>query len=128
VEELEVITGATVSSRATANAIEAMLGFEEPDVDPKEAPAADVPDGTHRGTGRGYGGDIVVDVEVSGGRINDIEVVTHEDTENVAAPAFDALIREMIDRQTTDVDTVSGATGSSRGLREAVEDALWEAE
>ena len=39
-------------------------------------------------------------------------------------PAFDYIPKKIIDKQTYDIDAVSGSTYSSKGIIEAVEDAL----
>ena len=84
-------------------------------------------DGVYEGSGAGFGGDVVVSVTISGGKIASIEV-TDSSTED---PAYFSqavvLVDEMVKAQGTDVDTVSGATFSSGGLISAVDDALGKA-
>lgn len=83
-------------------------------------------DGTYYGTGTGFGGRIKVKVIVKGGKITDITVVESQDgTEYMRAAS--ALLKNIIKTQSTNVDTVSGATYSSAGLIEAVRDALKDA-
>ncbi|NLJ74490.1 MAG: FMN-binding protein, partial [Firmicutes bacterium] len=82
-----------------------------------------VDDGTYRGVGQGFGGDLVVDVTVSEGRISEIVVVEHGETPFVADPALKKLIPAIIERQGP-VDAVSGATMTSKGLEEALRSAL----
>src|SRR5690554_667301 len=82
-----------------------------------------VSDGTYRGVGQGFGGELVVDVTVSGGTIIDITVVEHEDTPFLADPAIDELVPAIIEAQRA-VDVYSGATMTSKGLFEAVEKAV----
>lgn len=53
--------------------------------------------------------------------ITDIQLLQHDNGRG--APA-EAILARMLQAQTTDVDTVSGATNSSRVLRKAVENAL----
>lgn len=123
-EELAHISGATISSRATANAIESALGFlDEPDDEEVEG-FDDLEDGTFTGVGSGYAGDVELEVIVDGGRITSIETVSHSDTRRIFDSAWGTLRDAIIDRQSTDVDSVSGATGSSNGIIEAVNNAL----
>lgn len=77
-------------------------------------------------TGRGFGFKDYITVEVSreGDKIESIEVIEYKDTEKYAEPAFSVLIEDIIEGQSVDVDDFAGATGSSMGLRIAVEDAL----
>lgn len=83
-------------------------------------------DGTYYGTGIGFNGVVKVKVIVRGGRITDITVTESQDgTEYIKAAS--ALLKNIIKKQSTNVDTVSGATYSSAGLIEAVRDALKDA-
>lgn len=82
-------------------------------------------DGSYNGTGKGLKGEIQVTVDVKGGKINTIEVVNKDDTDGIFAAVKDNLIPEVIKKQTTEgVDTVAGATGSSKGTLEAINNAL----
>lgn len=82
-------------------------------------------DGSYNGTGKGLKGQIEVSVEVKGGKINTIEVVKKDDTDAIFAAVKDNLIPDVIKKQTTEgVDTVAGATGSSKGTLEAISNAL----
>lgn len=81
-------------------------------------------DGTYEGTGKGYKSDIKVGVTVSGGRITEVKILEEGDD-----PAYLGLASEITEKitekqGTEGVDTVSGATYSSRGILEAVESAL----
>ncbi|WP_353894292.1 FMN-binding protein [Proteinivorax hydrogeniformans] len=127
--DVDVITGATASSRAVItgarNALEDLAGAlgitDEIVID-----LAEVLDGVYEGTGQGYGGDIDVSVEVSGGQIVSLEILNHTETDGISDPAFEQVPDNMVDEQEVDVDTVSGATATSEGIIEAVKDALSE--
>ena len=83
-------------------------------------------DGVYYGTGEGFEDDITLAVTIKDQCIQNIQVVASQDD----APFFDRALRlldQMIAEQTTDVDTVSGATYSSIGLIEAVQEAIAEA-
>jgi len=73
--------------------------------------------------GNGLMGEITVQVALKGGVITEIEVLKHNDTDDYAKQAF-GLIKIIKERQTLEVDVVSGATGSSQGLLEAIKAAL----
>jgi uncharacterized protein with FMN-binding domain/Pyruvate/2-oxoacid:ferredoxin oxidoreductase delta subunit len=82
-------------------------------------------DGTYEGSGTGYrNGTTTVSVTVDGGAISNIEVISYEDDEPFFKRAYDTVISDIVDSQSTDVDAVSGATFSSRGIMDAVADAL----
>ena len=80
--------------------------------------------GTHSGTAFGFGGVLEVAVTTSEDKIEDISIVSHNDTPAIAEPAFESIIADIIKYQSIAVDTVAGATDSSRATREAVWSAL----
>lgn len=91
-----------------------------------EEPAAgtfDLKDGIYRGTGTGFAGDITVAVQIKEKQITSIEVVSTSDDAAFFNRAK-AVLDSMIEKQTYNVDTVSGATFSSKGLISAVKNAL----
>ncbi|MBR3147349.1 MAG: FMN-binding protein [Eubacterium sp.] len=90
----------------------------------KQASAGRYKDGTYEGTGKGYKSDIKVRVTVAGGSITDVEIVDAGDD-----PAYlelaSGITGDVVEKQgTEDVDTASGATYSSRGILEGVDNAL----
>ncbi len=87
------------------------------------APAVE-PDATYAGTGEGYYDDITVEVGITDGQIVSIVVTEHDDTRGLADNAIEETIDRILEAQSTDVDTVSGATGTSRGVIEGVRKAL----
>ncbi|TVR01934.1 MAG: FMN-binding protein [Spirochaetaceae bacterium] len=87
---------------------------------PAEAVAAEE---FYSGSGEGYYWTIEAEVGLAGDRIVSIKV-EHEDTPGLADGAIDAVVKEIIAKQSPDVDTISGATGTTRGLIEAVKEAL----
>ena len=80
-------------------------------------------DGTYTGTGKGFKSQIKVQVTVSSGEISDIKVLEGGDDPEYFNRA-QGLLDDIIKNQSTDVDVVSGATFSSNGLIQAVNDAL----
>lgn len=84
-------------------------------------------DGTYTGRGSGRSPGIVVTVTITSGTISDISVVSYNDTYVYFDDAADALIPAILAAQSTQVDTFSGATLSSKGILEAVDDALSQA-
>ncbi len=87
--------------------------------------AAGIPDGVYSGSGIGFRRrTTVVDVTVKDEIITDIVVTQTRDDAKWFIRAYDAMASRIIEAQSTDVDTVSGATYSSIGIRDAVADAL----
>lgn len=80
-------------------------------------------DGTYYGTGTGFGGTLKVQVDISGGKIAAIQILENNDGSEYISKAS-SIINAIISSQSTNVDTVSGATYSSVGIIQAVRDAL----
>ena len=83
-------------------------------------------DGTYKGSGEGFRGDIDVIVTVENGVITDITVDSYKDDKEFFQKAKSSVISGIIKSQSTDVDAVSGAKFSSNGIIEAVKNALGE--
>lgn len=83
-------------------------------------------DGTYYGTGTGFSGALTVEVVISGGKISSIQIIDTFDGDSYIQSAS-GLISNIIATQSTNVDTVSGATYSSVGIIEAVRNALSQA-
>lgn len=82
-------------------------------------------DGVYEGIGNGYGPNLKVSVTVENGKITEIEIIEHNERgENFYLPAMENIPGKIIEKQSTDVDTISGATFTSNGIMEAVENAL----
>ena len=80
-------------------------------------------DGTYEGSAGGYAGKIKVSVTVSGGKITEIKILSNEEDEEYFIDAKD-VIPDIIEKQSLDVDNVSGATHSAKGIIKAVGNAL----
>ena len=81
-------------------------------------------DGTYSGSGTGFRGTTTVSVAVSGGKITKVTTLSYKDDQQYYSRAFSTISGEVIGAQSSSVDTVSGATYSSRGIILAVAKAL----
>jgi uncharacterized protein with FMN-binding domain len=82
-------------------------------------------DGTYQGSGSGFrGATTAVSVTVSGGKITTIKVNSYGDDRPFFERAYSSISQQIISSQSTNVDAVSGATFSSNGIMQAVENAL----
>ena len=84
--------------------------------------------GVYEGSGMGFRGPIHVRVQVSEAGIEDIEITGHEESAYPGGAALKELLETVLEAGATDIDVISGATFSSRGFLDAVEDALEKAE
>ena len=83
--------------------------------------------GTYEATVDSVGGPLTVAVTVSDEKIESIEVKEIHDTEGIYQPAVERLPQMMVDNQSINVDSVSGATLTSLHLKNAVKTALSQA-
>ena len=84
--------------------------------------------GTYTGEGQGFGGTIQVQVTLEDDTITDIQVVSAPGEDSAYLSQGKGVISSILSAQSTDVDTISGATFSSTGIINAVNDALGKAE
>lgn len=84
-------------------------------------------DGTYSGAAEGFGGVIEVSVTVVSKQVTDIEIVSADGEDGAYFAMAQDIISEIIEKQTADVDIISGATFSSTGIKNAVAQALEEA-
>ena len=121
---------AQAKSEAKDNAVKEDAG--EADSTDAEAESDDsenvYKDGTYTGSAQGFGGAITVQVTLSNDEITDIQVTSAPGEDSAYLSQGEGVISSIISAQSTDVDTVSGATFSSTGIINAVVDALGKAE
>lgn len=84
-------------------------------------------DGVYTGTGKGNGGDVTVEVTVEGGNIVKIELKDHKETPGIFEGAETGVSNQIIKTQSTDVESVSGATLTSEAIKTAVAEAIKDA-
>jgi uncharacterized protein with FMN-binding domain len=144
--DVDTVSGATFSSNGIISAVEDALNkaagkpskkktstpqtpetvVEEPGevvVDDTDLIDQKFIDGIYTGVGIGYNGEIHVSVTILGGSISAIAVTQHQEDQPYMDNAM-ALISLIVQGQSVQVDTVTGATYSSRGIINAVKDAL----
>jgi polyferredoxin len=86
--------------------------------------AEGIADGTYTGTGEGLKGSMTVEVTVQNEQIVSIEVTDYADDKTWFERAYSSIPDSIIEAQSTDIDSVSGATYSSNGIKEGVSNAL----
>lgn len=79
---------------------------------------------TGEGVGEGHKDDIKVSVDVKDGKITNIQILEMSETRRIAEPAIRKLTQEILEKQTTEVDNVAGATYTSLGFKQAVKEAI----
>ena len=81
-------------------------------------------DGNYTGSSQGFGGEIKVKVTVSGKKSSAIDITEASGEDEAYLSMAKDIVKTILDKQTTDVDTISGATYSSTGIKNAVGQAL----
>ena len=84
-------------------------------------------DGTYTGEADGFGGTVAVEVTVKDGKIEAVEVTSAEKEDSAYLAMAEDIIPKIIEAQNAEVDTISGATFSSTGIKNAAEKALEQA-
>lgn len=123
--DVDTVSGATYSSRGIMNAVKDALSSsdgEEQTVVAKGDFALN--DGYYEGTGNGFAGPVKLFIEIKDKSIIGIYIVKTSDDAGFFNRAKEGVTASILEKQSTDVDTVSGATYSSRGIIEAVSNAM----
>ncbi|MCR5754313.1 MAG: 4Fe-4S binding protein [Acetatifactor sp.] len=81
-------------------------------------------DGIYTGTGMGFRGEVSAEVKVKDGAVESITILDHSDDDEFFNRSNVTISSEIIATQSLDIDGVSGATFSSKGILSAVDDAL----
>ena len=93
------------------------------------AQSAQYKDGSYVGQGDGNASVIQVQVDIKGGKIADVKVLKHDETEMIIAAPIEMMLPEIVANNGVDnVEAVAGATMSSNGIKAAVLDALKKAQ
>jgi len=78
----------------------------------------------YTGEGQGFFGTIFVKVEVDTTQIISVSIGENRETPTIAAPAFNRIPAQIVERQSLVVDNVAGATITSNGIISGVKAAL----
>lgn len=81
-------------------------------------------DGIYNATVNGYGGDFEIKATFDNDKIKDIVVGENNETPSIGGVAIEQLITQMKEKQTEDIDVVTGATKTSQGMINAYKEIL----
>lgn len=116
---------AEIPERLSPPASSAETAVEEEAPAGKEVlPALPYADGTYTGSSRGYGGTVKVQVIMEGGAMTDIRILDASHETAAFLKRARRLVNTMLEAQSFEVDAVSEATYTSRGILGAVKNAL----
>lgn len=80
--------------------------------------------GVYSASADGFGGTIKTEVVINNGSIEKINIIEAEKEDKAYLKMAMAVINDIIEKQSADVDTTSGATYSSAGILKSVKKAL----
>ncbi len=126
--DIEAVSGASFTSKAVIGAAEkavaAAKGISAEAIEP-----VSMADGTYTAETWSFSPNfpLQVSVEVSDNKFTGIEIIGGNDTKPILQSAIDLLIPRMIENQSVTVDSITGATTSSNGIKAATEDCLVQA-
>jgi len=93
----------------------------------EEAPAALEGDTFTGSSDNGIGGPIQLEIAVKDGKMTAIQVVKQNETEGIGTPVYEPLIKQALETQSAQLDTVSGATVTCNAFMEALANAMTKA-
>ena len=83
--------------------------------------------GIYKATTKGHNGDLTLEVEFSNDAIVSVKILEHVESEGISDPARERIPEEVVSGQTLNVDTITGATISSKAILAAIEDCVTQA-
>ena len=114
---------AAVPERLTA-VVEQPVEAASSEVEEKTLPKLPYADGVYVGSSRGYGGAVRVQVTMENGSITEVEILDASHETKQFLRRAKRLLTTVVDAQSWEVDAVSEATYTSRGILGAVQNAL----
>ena len=121
---VDAVSGATFSSNGIIGAVKNALGLDQEETKKQKKGKFNYPDGVYTGVGEGYGGDIAATMVLQDKTIKAILLTDHKNEDDRYFKRAKKVVDTIIDKQSLSVDTVSGATYSSKGIIEAVSNAM----
>lgn len=122
----ESLEAAAKTSQNAAASEEAASDASAADTD--DTTASPYLDGTYEGEAEGFGGMITVQVTVKNGQMTDLSILSADGEDSAYLSNAKDIIPKILEAQSADVDTISGATFSSTGIKNATAEALEKAE
>ena len=126
--DIEAVSGASFTSKAVIAAAEKAVAAAKGE-SVESTVAVSMADGTYKASTWAFSPNfpMEVSVKVDDNKFTDIEVLGGNDTKPILQSAIDLLIPRMIEKQSVTIDSVTGASASSNGIKAATEDCLVQA-
>ena len=124
--DIDTVSGATLTSNGVKEAAEKAIEAAKSGSAANDGPLSYTA-GTYTGTADGYNGKVSLDVTFSDDAITDIQVKESKETAHVGDVAYDIMFADAKEANGSGIDTVSGATFTSRAVKNALDDAATQA-
>ncbi|MBG9989201.1 FMN-binding protein [Aerococcaceae bacterium DSM 111176] len=115
--DIEVISGASVSSNAIMEAVDNAVASVDSNTFASEGDVVTV-------EVEGHNGPVVVDVTFDGDNISAVEIVEHEESPGYSDQALEEIPAAIVEANSTDVEVISGASVTSNAIIDAVNQAV----
>lgn len=126
--ETETASSASSSAPAASSKAETAASSTAPASSSAPAepatPRGPYTDGVYTGSGKGFGGKIYVSVTIQNGYIAAVDVTSAEGEDKPYLRDALQIINTVVATQTTKLDAISGATSTTWGILDAIDDAL----
>lgn len=119
--KVDAVSGATFTSEGVMNAVKTALSVTAGSAGIKFDQLAD---GEYTGEAAGFGGPLRLKLQIAGGKLTKVDILSHEETAGISDPACTGMPKAIIAKQSVEVDVVSGATYTSQGIIDAVKKAV----
>ncbi len=125
--EIDGVSGATYTSDAVKEAVQQAIDATEEGTGSTGNVEVTYTAGTYTGTGEGYNGPVTLDVTFSETGIEDIQINSSKETNHIGTPAYEIMFADAIEANGSGIDSVSGATFTSKAIKDALSDAAEQA-
>ena len=136
--DVDAVAGATVSSGAVIEALShtlseaAVKGEDQAEeaqeaVTENEAAGGIYTAGTYSASAAGISSDVKVEAEFDASSITNVTIDVSGETQGIGAAIGDQMAEAILEAQSADVETVSGATITSEAVKKAMEDVIAQA-
>lgn len=121
--DVEAVSGASYSSRAVVQAVSEALAKASGQEEQETSAEKDL-NGVFQGSAKGMDGEIQVEVTFDDNKITNIKIISENESAGIGEYTLEEIPKRIIESQSVSVDSLSGATVSSMGIKRAVEEAI----
>lgn len=125
--DIDGVSGATITSNAVKEGAAVAIAAAKGETASASNAELTYTPGTYTGSAEGYNGVVEMKVTFSEKEITEVSLMKSSETDYVGSPAYNIMVPDILEANGTGVDAVSGATFTSRAIKEAINDAAGKA-